>query len=184
MNIQTGDILAYIGNGDISSKIRTVQHLTTGLHSPFSHVGMAIVSQDGELRVFEADDRVRNIDFEKTIEDGSEVHVFRRKIPLTDAEKTKLINASKKLEGLKYDKMATYKIALNVVLRWVGLGFKNKADKDFFCSELIKKIYINIGIKFKTDKNGYCLPIHIVSDKNFIEVKDAFAITPRRIKTS
>lgn len=174
MDIETGDILAYIGNGDISSKIRTFQHMTTGLHSPYSHVAMAIVNADGELRVFEADDRVRNIAFEKTIEDGSEVHVFRRIKPLTDEEKKKLVNASKKLEGLKYDKMATYKIAINALIKWTGFGLKNKADKDFFCSELMKKIYKVISTKFRTDKNGYCLPIHITTDKNFRKVENAF----------
>ena len=81
-----------------------------------------------------------------------------------------LVSESEKFEGLKYDKVATYKIAMNVFLSWFKLGFKNKRDKNFFCSELLQALFNKISIRFKTDKNNYCLPVHVVSHKELVDM--------------
>lgn len=121
---QDGDVIFHTCP---SSQSRAIQLAT---ESPYSHVGIVHIRQ-GKPFVYEAIARVSLTPLQSWIERGEDNHfmAMRHKTELSPAQQENLKNAGMQYQGLPYD----------LHFEW--------SDNKMYCSELVWKIYENIGLE-------------------------------------
>ena len=123
-NLKDGDIIFHTSKSSQSSMLKKVTN------SNLTHVGM-IFSNKGELFVYEAIQPVKITSLKSFIKRGqdSKYKVMRPKFELSNEDKKKMFSYAKKQLGKNYDSK----------FQW--------SDNKMYCSELVWKIYKEIGVE-------------------------------------
>ena len=125
MTYQVGDIImqrdAFKGGGG------AIQMMTL---SPYNHVGI-VVEQGGKKYVAEAIGRVTYTPITQYINRGEGVKVLRPSKKLTSTQKRQISKSVQKHKGKRYDASVSW------------------SDDRMYCSELVFKVYEDIGITLK-----------------------------------
>ena len=123
-NLQTGDLVFQYTN----TRIAKITESVTG--SPVTHVGI-VIKRRGRLMILEASKRVKFTpvgQFLKKSKNGW-YGIWRRRVPLSDKQKKLLVKNSRDWLGKPYDSKFSW------------------SSKEIYCTELVYKMYEQIGIK-------------------------------------
>ena len=140
---QTGDIIAHTSQSSQSKMIQV------GTMSKYSHVGVIFVNRD-QVYVFEATGRTKYSTLENFIKRGEDgkftILRYDEQGGLTDKQKNALRRTTPKYKGSRYD-----------------LAFKWSDDK-MYCSELVWKMYEDIGITLSKTRTMRSYNIWIIEN--------------------
>lgn len=123
-NLQIGDLVFQYTNTRIAKITESVTE------SPVTHVGI-VIQRKGKLMIFEASRRVKFTPVSTFLRKSKNgwYTVWRRRTPLTDEQKNLLVKNSSQWLGKRYDSKFSW------------------SSKEIYCTELVYKMYNQIGIK-------------------------------------
>lgn len=165
---ETGDLALFSGQSLISSAIKIAE-----LGSNWSHIGMFVRTQSGQLRIWESTNAdgqkdllsgtqkggVRLVDAETAVRAylasadqamvvARRLYVDRRVVPMIHPSKRipQLERFMKAVQRLPYEQDPVELMRASELARWLELVYAWRSRSSFFCSELVACSYIQLGL--------------------------------------
>jgi uncharacterized protein YycO len=172
--VQSGDILFYSGEDEVSKLIRWATN------SIWSHVGIILkvesidrvlllesVENQG-VRLIPVSKYIRNVSVEAKTEDFAIRLVIARHKKLSKSKSKKLLNFGLDQITQPYDREEIQRIIQRIIL---GEG-KAERDNAYMCSELVYECFLQANIEFKYNKLGFISPEDIWKDEDLIAIAE------------
>jgi hypothetical protein len=161
--VRDGDLLATLASNNVMNRFHT-----SGLNSPISHVGIAIVEKEGDengrVYMFEASAlrgaQLRDLD--EYMKDGAE-QIWWRSLKASRKERSRVVKIISQLSRVAYS-WAFLKTIPRELIGFDAPGAFRETDMAFSCAELIAMIYLRSG--FKMSSINFWLPVHFLGPMN------------------
>ncbi len=131
--------------------------------APYSHVTLAV----NDKLVLNSNRFIKSEIVE--LDYNEEIHHIYRPVGITDKQKEDLMIEAYKYIGVKYDYIQIIALFFRVVFDW-NTSFLNNLNR-FICSEVIDKVYFNIGIARNDNKYLFHItPYELLEKYNFYKI--------------